>query len=108
MSLGYGVAYHIRSDELNAIRNDIAEAFGPLLTPQDRAGWRPHVTIQNKTKPDIAKALLARLILEFRERPIDIAGLAAWWYDGGSWQPIAAYRFGGGVPMKHPPPLIAG
>jgi hypothetical protein len=106
MSLGYGVAYRIRSDALCQIRADIAEAFADMLIPQDQAAWRPHVTIQNKAKPAIAKALLAELSAGFRSRPLDIAGLAAWHYRGRPWSPIAAYRFGGGRAMKTPSPLI--
>jgi 2'-5' RNA ligase superfamily len=107
MSLGYGVAYRVRSSALEAVRANLAEAFADLLIPQDRAAWRPHVTIQNKAKPAIAKALLAKLEAQFQPRPLIVAGLAAWHYRGGPWLPIAAYRFGGGHSMKVPPPLIA-
>jgi 2'-5' RNA ligase superfamily len=107
MSLGYGVAYRVRSDALCQIRADIADAFEGLLIPQDQAIWRPHITIQNKARPAVAKALLAELSAAFKPRPLTIAGLAAWHYLGGPWSPIAAYRFGGGRAMKTPPPLIA-
>lgn len=107
MSLGYGVAYRVRSSALGAARANLAEAFADLLIPQDRATWRPHVTIQNKAKPAVAKALLSQLEAQFQPRPLNIAGLAAWHYRGGPWSPIAAYRFGGGHSMKVPPPLIA-
>jgi hypothetical protein len=106
MSLGYGVAYRVRSDALCHIRADIAEAFAGLLIPQDQAAWRPHITIQNKAKPAVAKTLFAELSAAFRPRPLVIAGLAAWHYRGGPWSPIAAYRFGGGRAMKVPSPLI--
>lgn len=72
-----------------------------MLTPQDQAGWRPHVTIQNKVAPAEAKALMASLG-GFRARPLAVVGLAAWRYLGGPWEPIAAYRFGGGRPMTPP------
>jgi 2'-5' RNA ligase superfamily len=107
MSLGYGVAYRVRSSALEAARANLAEAFADLLIPQDRAAWRPHVTIQNKAKPAVAKALLSQLEAQFQPRPLNIAGLAAWHYRGGPWSPIAAYRFGGGHSMKVPPLLIA-
>ena len=107
MSLGYGVAYRVRSDALCQIRADIAEAFATMLIPQDQAAWRPHITVQNKAKPVAAKELLAVLSAEFKPRPLVIAGLAAWHYRGGPWSPIAAYRFGGGRAMKTPAPLIA-
>ena len=59
INLGQGVAFRIESPELEDIRARLAEAFGPMLTPQDRAGWRPHVTIQNKVLPAEAKELIA-------------------------------------------------
>jgi hypothetical protein len=95
MSLGRGVAYRIESPGLAAIRARLADAFAPLLTPQDAAGWRPHITIQNKVAPATARALLAQLQPGFRTRPLAITGLAAWWYRSGSWEPIGRYRFRG-------------
>jgi hypothetical protein len=93
VSLGRGVAIAIDSPDLKAIRADLADPFGGVLTPQDAAGWRPHVTIQNKVSPHEARALQAMLTRDFRPRPVGIAGLAAWWYRGGSWELIAAYPF---------------
>lgn len=95
IGLGQGVALGVESPGLVAIRGRIAEAMEGLLVPQDRAGWRPHITIQNKVTPTEARALLAALKPEFKPRPIAIAGLAAWWYRGGPWEPIAEWRFGG-------------
>ncbi|MCC2981357.1 2'-5' RNA ligase family protein [Sphingomonas sp. IC4-52] len=95
-SLGRGVAYRVDSAELAAIRASLAEAFAGLLTPQDQAGWRPHVTIQNKVEPATAKALLADLGREFRPRPLIIDGLATWWYRGGPWEPLSQHRFHAG------------
>ena len=92
-SLGRGVAYRIDCPELVAIRARIAEAFAGMLTPQDRAGWRPHVTIQNKVEPAVAKALLAALKEDFRAKPLSIVALATWWYRGGPWEPLSQHRF---------------
>ena len=108
MSLDTGVAYHVDSPALEDIRAAIAEPFARMLMPQDVSPWYPHVTIQNKVKPAVAKALLAHLWAGFRERPLIIAGLAAYYYRDGPWQPIASYRFGSGHMMKMPPPLISG
>lgn len=96
ISLGHGVAYRVVSPQLEDIRAELADAFAPLLMPQDKAGWRPHVTIQNKVEPAAAKALLSELAAGFRARPLNLMGLAAWWYRGGPWELIAAYGFGGG------------
>lgn len=106
MLLGYGVAYRVDSPALEEARDNLAEAFRGMLTPQDQARWRPHVTIQNKAKPSVAKALHASLSQTFAPQPLAIAGLAAYHYRGGPWEPIAAYRFGSGHAMKMPPPFI--
>ncbi len=101
-SLGGGVAYRIDSPDLQNIRARIADRFAPLLMPQDRAGWRPHITVQNKVKPDVARALLATLALDSTPRPLAIAGLAAWWYRGGPWEAVGAWAFGTGHTIKPP------
>jgi len=93
MSLGRGVAYRIESPDLVAIRRDLAEAFAGMLTPQDAGGWRPHVTIQNKVQPNIAKLLLTALSRDFHPRDVEIAGLATWWYRGGPWEPLSRHMF---------------
>jgi hypothetical protein len=94
-NLGGGTAIAIRSPELEAIRRDLAEAFDDCLTPQDRAGWRPHVTIQNKVTPAAARALQAQLADGFRPRPLRVVALAAWWYRGGPWAALSRHPFRG-------------
>ena len=94
LDLGGGVALRVQSDGLAAIRARLAETFTGLMTPQDSAGWRPHVTIQNKV--DRAKAVALRVSLAATlhvPRPVTIVGLASWRYLGGPWERIGAYRF---------------
>ena len=93
MDLGGGVAFRVVSPALEAIRETLAEAFAPMLTPQDGGGWRPHVTIQNKAPREAARALRAELERDFRPRPLHIAGLASWHYRGGPWEPISRHMF---------------
>ena len=93
--LGGGVAYRVVSDELEAIRETIADHFHGLLCGPDAAGWRPHVTIQNKVAPKEARALLSKLEQDFRPRPLGIAGLALHCYLGGPWETVARYPFRG-------------
>lgn len=92
--LGKGVALRIESPGLMAMREELAEAFAGLLTPQDRAPPRLHVTIQNKAPPEEARTLARRLEGEVHRRPLVIAGLAAWHYRGGPWEQAmkAAFR----------------
>jgi hypothetical protein len=91
ISLGRGVAYRVESEQLEQIRANLADMWVGLLTPQDQAGWRPHVTIQNKAEPAEARALLTTHKRNFRPRPLAIAGYAAWWYRGGPWEPLSRH-----------------
>ncbi|KTF70110.1 2'-5' RNA ligase family protein [Sphingomonas sp. HT-1] len=86
MSLGRGVAYRIDSPDLVVIREGLVQAFAGLLTLQDAGRWRPHVTVQNKVTPVLAKALMAALSRDFQPRSVEITGLASWWYRGGPWE----------------------
>lgn len=95
MGLGRGVAFRIDSPDLMDMRDDMADAFTGLLTPQDQARPRLHITVQNKVDPADARALEQSLRAEFRPRPLHIAGLAAWHYRGGPWELAAQYKFRG-------------
>jgi len=95
MDLGGGVAYRIVSPDLDRIREELAGALHGLLGAQDNAGWRPHVTIQNKVPPKVARELLASMEPDFAPRPLGIAGLGLYRYLGGPWERIALYPFRG-------------
>jgi hypothetical protein len=91
--LGRGVAYDVDSSGLAEIRGRLADHFAGMLVPQDQAPWRPHITVQNKVEPKAAKALLMELQASFTPRPLQIVGLASWWYRGGPWEPLGEHRF---------------
>jgi len=93
MDLGEGTAFRVESEALEAIRAELAEAFHGLLTPQDQAPWRPHVTIQNKVPRREARALQQQLGASFEPRPLAIRGLASWRYLGGPWEPVRTWPF---------------
>jgi hypothetical protein len=93
IALGGGVAYRIEAPELTAIREGLVEAFAGLLSAQDAGRWRPHVTVQNKVRPVLAKAVMAALARDFVPREVEIAGLASWWYRGGPWEPHSRHMF---------------
>ena len=95
MDLGGGVAFRIVSDELDYVREEIADHFHGLLSAQDSGGWRPHVTIQNKVPPKQARALIADIERSFHPRPLGIAGLALHHYRDGPWETLARYPFRG-------------
>ncbi len=94
-SLGQGVAFHIDSPDLLAIRARIADRFWGMLTAQDRGTPRLHITVQNKVTAAAARTLLARLAADFRPRPLAITGLAAHHYRGGPWEAACARSFRG-------------
>ena len=94
MNLGSGVAFRVVSDDLEAIRAELAEHCHGLLGAQD-AGWRPHITIQNKVQPSVARKLLAELDKDFRPRPLGISALVLHRYLGGPWEPLARAPFRG-------------
>lgn len=94
ISLGRGVAYRIVSEDLDAIRDRLAARFAGQLMPQDQSPWRAHITVQNKVPPAQARALKATLEAGFRPRPLELVGLAAWWYRDGPWELLSRHRFG--------------
>ena len=95
MHLGKGVAYKIDSPDLLAMRDDLADRFHGMLTPQDQARPRLHVTVQNKVTPAESKELFAQLKEGFEPRPFAITGLGSFYYRGGPWEKIGRHSFRG-------------
>jgi hypothetical protein len=93
MDLGEGTALRVESAALEAIRGDLAAAFHGLLIPADLAPWRPHVTIQNKVEPRVARALQQQLGAGFEPRPLLIRALASWRYLDGPWERLKVHPF---------------
>ena len=95
LNLGGGVAYRIHSPELEDMRAELADGFHGLLSAQDAAGWRPHVTIQNKVEPKAARRLHAVLTADFEPRALAIPAFALHEYRGGPWAPLGRWPFRG-------------
>ena len=95
IDLGEGTALRVESEELEDIHDKLAEGLHGVLTPQDMAPWRPHVTIQNKVEPREARRLQQRLRASFTPRPLAIRALATWRYLGGPWERIRDFPFRG-------------
>ena len=93
MDLGGGVALRIVSDELDALRDALAEDLHGLLGAQDSGGWRPHVTIENKVAPKVARELIHSLGQDFQPRQLRISGLGLHRYLGGPWETLGVYKF---------------
>lgn len=93
MDLGGGVAFRVVSPDLERVRDELAHDFHGLLGAQDSGGWRPHITIQNKVPPKVARTLKASLECSFTPRPLAIAGLGLHRYLDGPWERIATCSF---------------
>ena len=91
--LGRGVAYDLHMPEIGAVHAKLAVLWRDWLTPQDRQGFRPHVTVQNKVSPVSARALLEELQAAYVPWQGEVPGLALWRYDGGPWTPIMQAPF---------------
>lgn len=86
MNLGAGVAYRLESPEVKTLQAALRTQFKDVLIQQDLQGFRPHITIMNKTTPEAARALIAELSADFEPFAIQATGLDLWTYLGGPWQ----------------------
>jgi hypothetical protein len=88
------VAYDLDCPELVLMRADLAVRWADRLTAQDRAWVRPHVTVQNKVTPEVARATLAELQRLPPPPPATVVGIGVWRYLGGPWEPVAVVALG--------------
>jgi hypothetical protein len=93
MDLGGGVAFRVVSPDLDRIRDELAGDLHGLLGAQDSSGWRPHVTVQNKVEPKVARALKQSLERGFAPRRLAISGLGLYRYLDGPWERVGVYPF---------------
>ncbi len=91
--LGRGVAYTLASRDLLTLHAGLATAFADHLTPQDRQRFQPHIVVQNKVTPEVARALLARLQHDFQPLDVEAIGLDLWHYRNGPWEPAGFWPF---------------
>jgi len=95
MDLGRGVAYRLRSPELDALHRALAEHWNEHLTRQDRQPLRAHVTVQNKASRDVVVATLASARASFVPFAATATGIAVWRYEGGPWSLVRRFEFEG-------------
>ncbi len=94
-SLGRGVAFFLESRESLALQKQLAAVFLEQLNAQDRQGFRPHVVVQNKVEPEVAKKTLAVLQAGFVPWQCRAVGLDLWRYLGRPWQHLRRFDFAG-------------
>lgn len=102
-SLGRGTAIAVESAALRQLRAGLAAAWRPWLGAQDRQGFRPHVTVQNKVTPEAAGALLDALRRSLPPWEGTGCALLLWHYRGGPWEAAGRFPF-----AAVPPPPGAG
>jgi 2'-5' RNA ligase len=88
-----GVAVFLRSLQLHALREALAAEWWPWLTDQDRAGFRPHVTIQNGITAGEAHRTRASAAAGLHLSRIVGRGLHLWRYREGRWEDERLFRF---------------
>ena len=92
--LGFGIAIHVQSAELERLRSEPRVEIAGEFSRQDCQRWKPHVTIQNKVTAETARELRRRLEEEFSERIGAATGLLVWEYLGGPWKLAERLGFG--------------
>jgi hypothetical protein len=95
MSLGPGTALKVTSAALLELRAELADRFRGLLTPQDVAEPRLHITVQNKVAEKEARALQQDLARTLQPRDFRFAGLALHRYRDGPWEFVKRWSFRG-------------
>ncbi|UYZ64680.1 2'-5' RNA ligase family protein [Hymenobacter weizhouensis] len=96
--LGRGVAYDLANDELLRRHRELQTAWAAWLTPQDQQRLRPHVTVQNKVAPDVARTLHTQLAADFQPFEVQATGVQLWAYRGGPWEALREVAFGQPAP----------
>lgn len=91
--LGNGVAITVSSPELRQAHKTLAATWNAWLIPQDRQGYRPHITIQNKVNPETARQLYEDLGARWQPRTGWGEGLLLWYYRQGPWELAREFCF---------------
>ena len=94
-SLGRGTAIEIASPAMLDLRAELAARFRGLLTLQDAAEPRLHVTVQNKVSDREARALQHELERTPAPRDFRFSGLALHRYRDGPWAFVKRWSFRG-------------
>jgi 2'-5' RNA ligase len=92
-ALERGVALFLRSPRLHALRDRLAAEWAPWLIEQDRAGFRPHATIQTNVSERQARETQREVAASWRPPRMRAVGLRLWRYRGGPWEPVQLFRF---------------
>jgi hypothetical protein len=92
--LGSGVAYSLRSKELQQLHAEMQDVFMPWLNTKDLLDLWPHITVQNKVTAFKAQQLFEKLQEDFIPFEIKATGINTWLYLKGPWKAIETFPFG--------------
>jgi hypothetical protein len=95
VSIGNGVAFKIDCPPLNKLHLLLQNKWQAWLTPQDRQKLWPHITVQNKVAPAVAKQTLLQLKERFESFDALGIGLSLYAYEGGPWKLVQEFPFRG-------------
>ncbi len=91
--LGRGVAVDLEASALVQLQRSLAKTWYEWLTRQDRQGYRPHITLQNKVAAAEARQLYTQLSHTWRPFNGVGEGLLLWHYQGGPWALVNSFPF---------------
>lgn len=95
--LGRGVAYDLENPTLQQLHKQLQTRWATWLKPQDQQRLKPHITVQNKVDPAVARALHQELQEQFVPFDATGTGLHLWAYRGGPWEKLREFGFEGKV-----------
>ncbi|HEY9894273.1 MAG TPA: 2'-5' RNA ligase family protein, partial [Candidatus Sericytochromatia bacterium] len=87
------MAIELVSPELVQLRQTLAASWSDWLSAQDRQGYRPHITIQNKVAAPEARRVYGQLLEQWQPLQGDGEGLLLWYYQGGPWTLANEFSF---------------
>ncbi|MFQ4139999.1 2'-5' RNA ligase family protein [Nodosilinea sp. PGN35] len=90
---GNGVAIGVSAPELMQLHSTLATTWDEWLIPQDRQGYCPHITIQNKVKPETARQFYEDLNAQWQSLRGRGEGLLLWYYRRGPWELAREFCF---------------
>jgi 2'-5' RNA ligase len=91
--LGRGVALKVSGAELLALHGRLSAAFEDVLIAQDRQRFQPHVVVQNKVTPEVARRTSIELEEVSSREDFTCDGIDWWEYLGGPWKHMERFAF---------------
>jgi 2'-5' RNA ligase len=91
--LGRGAAIEVEAAELSRLRDELRNRWDEWLTAQDRQKFKPHITVQNKVAPEVARLLFDELSADWSPRDGAGVGIELWHYLNGPWKLAGEFAF---------------